>query len=147
MCLTLTKPEGLSKGILNRQISPKPTKVRCTALQRDEIQLHQPEEHRHKLPQPGKHHRTLIQPHQWGQTPQPRRTTILRTFFFPYESHCLFPLHTSIFTLPFCSAVEFSSLFFLFKKHLFKIFFTNFVIFVILFLIYLTAFLKLLYQL
>ena len=82
MCLTLTKPEGLSKGILNRQISPKPTKVRCTALQRDEIQLHQPEEHRHKLPQPGKHHRTLIQPHQWGQTPQPRRTTILRTFFF-----------------------------------------------------------------
>ena len=71
----------------------------------------------------------------------------LENFFFPYESHCLFPLHTSIFTLPFCSAVEFSSLFFLFKKLLFKIFFTNFVIFVILFLIYLTAFLKLLYQL
>ena len=31
----------------------------CTALQRDEIQLH----HRHKLLQAGKHHRTLSQPH------------------------------------------------------------------------------------
>ena len=41
--------------------SPKPTSGRCAALQTDEIQLPQPEQ-RHKLPQPGKHHRTLIQP-------------------------------------------------------------------------------------
>ena len=41
--------------------SPKPTSGLCAALQTDEIQLPQPEQ-RHKLPQPGKHHRTLIQP-------------------------------------------------------------------------------------
>jgi len=38
---------------------PKPTTGHCAALQRWDP-LHQPE-HRHKLPQPGKHHRTLIQ--------------------------------------------------------------------------------------
>ena len=59
--------------------TPKPTIGHCTTLQRDEIQLPQPE-HRHKHPQPGKHNRTLIQPHLWEQTPQPRTMT-LRTFF------------------------------------------------------------------
>ena len=60
---------------------PKSTTWHCTAIQRDEIQLHQAEL-RYKLPQPGKLCRTLIQPHPWGQTPQPRRATTLRTFFF-----------------------------------------------------------------
>ena len=125
MCLTLTKPEGLSKGILNRQTPPKPTNVHCTALQRDEVQLHQPEEHRHKLPQPGKHHRTLIQPHLWGQTPQTRRTTILRTLFFPYESLFIPPtyIHVHITLLQCCRVFLFV---FLVKKILFKIFFTIF---------------------
>ena len=77
----------------------KPTTGHCTALQRDEIQLHQPE-HRHKLPQPGKHHRTLIQPHPWGQTPQ-HRTMILRPFSFSsYKSQFMPPtyfyLHISL---------------------------------------------------
>ena len=52
--------------------NPKPTAGHGTAFQRDKIQLHQPEQ-RHKLLQPGKYHRTLIQPHPQGQTPQPRR--------------------------------------------------------------------------
>ena len=84
--------------------TPKPTTGHCIALQRDEIQLHQPE-HRHKLPQPGKHHRTLTEPHPQGQTPQPRTTT-LRTFFkflifffSSYKSHCLFSQHISTITL------------------------------------------------
>ena len=61
--------------------TPKPTTGHCPALQRDEIQFSHPE-HRHKLPQPGKLHRKLIQTHPQGQTPQPRRTTTLRSFFF-----------------------------------------------------------------
>ena len=48
--------------------TPKSSTGHCTAIQRDEIQLHQAE-HRYKLPQPGKLHRTLIQPYPWGQTP------------------------------------------------------------------------------
>ena len=103
--------------------TPKPTNGHCTALQREEIQLGQPE-HRHKLPQPGKDHRTLTQPCPQGQTPQPRakssRTLIVfffslsLSFFLPaYEPHCLFPKHISTFILPFSGAVEFLSLFFL----------------------------------
>ena len=60
--------------------TPKPTSGRCTAPRRDKIPLHQPE-HRHKLPQPGKH-RTLVQPHAQGQTPQSTRSMTLRTSFF-----------------------------------------------------------------
>ena len=103
--------------------TPKPTNRHCTALQRDEILLHQPE-HRHKLRQPGKRHRELTQPHPQGQTPQPRTMTLktLKIFFsflfFSYTSHCLFPQHISIFRLAFSSAVEF---FFLLKKNHFKI--------------------------
>ena len=44
---------------------PKPTTGHCAALRRWDP-LHQPE-HRHKLPQPGKHHRTLIQTHPQGR--------------------------------------------------------------------------------
>ena len=69
-----------------------------------------------QVPQPGKYHRTLIQPHPWEKTPQPRRRVTLRTFFFSCKSHYCFPLHISTFTLPFCGIVEFSFLFFLFKK-------------------------------
>ena len=57
----------------------KPTTEHCTAIQREEIQVCQPE-HRHKLPQPGKGHRTLTQPRPQGHTLQPRATA-LRTFF------------------------------------------------------------------
>ena len=108
----------------------KPTIGHWAALQRDEIQLHQPE-HRHKLPQPGKQHGTATQPHQHGQTPQPRTTT-LRTFHFYFfnKSHCLFPPNISTFILAFCGAVGFSFLFFLFKKkNHFKIFFSFFHLF------------------
>ena len=98
--------------------TPKPTTGHCAALQRDEIQLHQLE-HSHKLPQPAKHHRTLIQPHPRRQTLQPRRTTTLRTFFsfLSFKSHYSFPLHMSTFTLAFSSTVECSSLFFLLKTN------------------------------
>ena len=64
--------------------TPKYTTGHCTALQRDKIQLHQAE-HRHKLPQPGKHHRTLTQPCPQRQTPQLRTMTsgtIFQLFFF-----------------------------------------------------------------
>jgi len=54
--------------------TPKATTGLCTALQSDEIQLHQPE-HKHKLRQAGKYHRTLTQPHPQRQTPQPGTTT------------------------------------------------------------------------
>ena len=85
--------------------NPKPTTGHFTALQRDKIQLHQPE-HSHKLPQLGKHQRTLTQQHQWEQMPQPRRTMTLRIsfylFLFSYKSHYLcfsiFPF-LSFFTL------------------------------------------------
>ena len=97
--------------------TPKPSTGHCAALERDKIQLHQPEPW-HKLLQPGKHHRTLIQPHPQGQTPQPRRTRTLKPFFH-YKSHSLFSLHISAFTLAFCGAVEFSSLFFMLKNKFF----------------------------
>ena len=87
----------------------KPTTGHCVALQREEIQFDQPE-HRHKLPQPGKHHRTLTQPHPQEKTQQPRRTTILRTFFFPVLNHVVYSSY--IFLLShsaFCVAVPFSS--------------------------------------
>ena len=45
----------------------------------------------------------------------------LENFIFPYKSHCLFLLQIPTFTLAFCSAVKFSSLFLLLK-----IFFTDF---------------------
>ena len=63
--------------------------------------------------------------------------------FFSYKSHCLFPLHISTFMLAFCSAVAFSSLFFLLRKiFILRYFFLFFlVIFLILLSIYLTAFL------
>ena len=51
--------------------TPKPTTGHRTALQREEIQLHQPE-HRHKLRQPGKSLRTLTQPYPLRQTWQLR---------------------------------------------------------------------------
>ena len=68
--------------------TPKNTTGHCPTLQRDKIQLHQPE-HRHKLPQPGKHHSTLIQHHPWEQTPQ-HRTMILRPFFFLLINHTVY---------------------------------------------------------
>ena len=46
--------------------------------------------------------------------------------FFPYKSHCLFPLHISTFTLAICSAVEFFIFAFLVKKIHFKIFFFSY---------------------
>ena len=111
--------------------TPRPTTGHATALQTDEIQLHQPE-HRHKLPQPGKHHRTPSQPHPQGQTPQPRTMT-LRTFSSSssYKSHCLLPLHISTFTLALCGAIQFSFLFFLGKKKKFilRFFFICFTLF------------------
>ena len=109
--------------------TPKPTNRHCTALQRDEILLHQPE-HRHKLRQPGKRHRELTQPHPQGQTPQPRTMTLktLKIFFsflfFSYTSHCLFPQHISTFRLAFSSAVEFS---FLLKKIILRLFLLKYI--------------------
>ena len=40
----------------------------------------------------------------------------LENYFFSYKSHCISPLHISIFTLAFCGAVELSCLFFLLKN-------------------------------
>ena len=45
--------------------TPKLTTGHFIALQREEIQLHSPE-HRHKLPQSGNLHKTLVQPHPQG---------------------------------------------------------------------------------
>ena len=74
-----------AKRTVKRQVEPrdisKPTTGLCTALERDKIQLHQPEQ-RHKLPQPGKYHRTLIQPHPQGQTPQPKECQALPNSFY-----------------------------------------------------------------
>jgi len=52
----------------------------CTALQRDEIQLHQPE-HRHKLPQPGKHHRTLPDPIHGADSTTKKKYDLENLFF------------------------------------------------------------------
>jgi len=106
--------------------TPKPTTGHGTALQRDKIQLHQPE-HRHKLPQPGKHHRTLIQPHPWRQTTTKKNYDLEN---FSYKAHCLFPLHVSTFTLAFFRAVEFS----LFKIFILRFFFFFFHLFLWFFL-------------
>ena len=73
-----------------------------------------------QAPQPGKHRRTLIQPHPWGQTTTKKNYNLEN---FSYKSHCLFPLHISTFTVAFCRAVEFSSLFFLFKNFILRFFF------------------------
>ena len=141
-----------ARKIIQRQSEPidtsKPTPGHYTALQGDEIQFHQPE-YRNKLSQPGKYHRTLIQPHPWGQTPQPRRTMTLKTFF-SYKSHFIPPtyfyLHISLLQ---CSGV-FLFVFPVQKKIILRFlsFFSPlFVIFLILFLIYSTDFLIFLYQL
>ena len=129
--------------------TPIATTGHCIALQRDEIQFHQPG-YRNKLSQPGKYHRTRIQPHPWGQTPQPRRTMTLKTFF-SYKSHFIPPtyfyLHISLLQ---CSGV-FLFVFPVQKKFILRflsLFFSPlFVIFLILFLIYSTDFLIFLYQL
>lgn len=72
--------------------SPTPTTGLSPALHRGEIQLHQLQ-HGHKLPQPGKHHRTQKTSHKpvspWGQTPQAR--TMSFNFFFFNKSQCFFP--------------------------------------------------------
>ena len=104
---------------------PKPTTVHCTVLQRDEIQLHQ-SERRHKFPQRGKHHRTLTQPHLWGQTLQPR-TMILITIlkFFLHSTLCFPPTYFHLHISPLqCCRV---SLFFL--LNFFKGFFSFVTIF------------------
>ena len=99
--------------------SPKPTTGHCAALQRDEIRLHQLE-HSHKLPQPGKHHRTLIQPiHGAVSTTKNYNLenffSLKITLFIPLTYFCL---HISLL---WCWGVF---LFFLLKrKILFKIFF------------------------
>ena len=74
--LTLRKLEWPPKGILNPQTLQN-LLLATTALQRDKVQLHQPE-HRRKLPQPGKHHPTLTQPGKGADSTT--RITILRTF-------------------------------------------------------------------
>ena len=92
--------------------SPTPTTGLSPALHRGEIQLHQLQ-HGHKLPQPGKHHRTQKTSHKpvspWGQTPQAR--TMSFNFFFLINHSVFFLLHISTFMVAFCSAVEFSFLF------------------------------------
>ena len=62
---------------------PIETTGHCTALQRDEIQLRQPE-HRHKLPQPGKHHRTLTRPHPQGRLHNQEEVRPWEPFFFSF---------------------------------------------------------------
>ena len=129
--------------------TPKPATGHCTAIQRDEIQIHHPE-HRHKLPHPGKHHRTLTQPHPQGQIPQARRTKTLRIFFFfPHKSHCLFRLYISTFTLAFCDAIVFLFVFSYLKKIILRFLFSFHPFFFADFsdcvLIYSTAFLIVLY--
>ena len=53
---------------------PKLTTVHFIALQREQIQLNQPE-HRHKLPQPGNLHKPLAQSHPQGAGSTIRGTT------------------------------------------------------------------------
>ena len=53
----------------------------------------------------------------------------LENFFFSYKSHCLVPRQISTFTLAFCSAIRFFSLFFLLEKIHSKIVFLFFVTF------------------
>ena len=69
--------------------TPKPITGHCAALQREEIQLHQPEL-RHKLPQPGKHHRTVTQPHPRGQTTT-KKNYDLENFSFLINHTVYFP--------------------------------------------------------
>ena len=144
MCLTLPKSEGLPKHILNHR---HPKTYYWT--------LHYPSERRDPAPtirtqahtlQPEKHHKTLTQPHAWGQTPQPRISMTLRPFFFLINL-CLFPLHISTFTLTFAVLWSFLLCFFsLKKKFILRFsfsfsppFFGDFSDFVF---VYLTAFLK-----
>lgn len=121
MCLTLSKARRIVQRYTEPTDTPKPTNIYCTALQRDEVQLHQTEEHRHKLPQPGKYHRTLIQPHLWGQI-MPNKNYHLENFIFSLWITVYLPyiLPGSHYLLQCCRV-----LFFLLKKF-FKIFFTIF---------------------
>ena len=84
--------------------TPKNTTGHCPTLQRDKIQLHQPE-HRHSLYQLGKHHRTLTEPSSQGQTQQLRTMTLrnyknFSFFFFSLLNQFISPtylhLHTSL---------------------------------------------------
>jgi len=76
--------------------TPKPTTEHCTALQRDKIHLHQPE-HRQKLSQPEKHHRTLIQPIHGGRLHNKKNYDIENFFFLinhtVYSPYIFLPSH------------------------------------------------------
>ena len=122
MCLTLQKSEGLPKDILNPQTPPKPTTGHCAALQREEIQFGQPE-HRYKLPQPGKHHRTLTQPHP-GADSTTKKNYNLENCFFSVLNHAVYSFY--IFLLshqPFVLLWNFP------LKYFFRIFFSPFFFF------------------
>ena len=83
-CLTPRKLRKSAQRHTEPIDTPKPTTGHCTALKREEIQLHQPE-HKQKLLESGKHDKTTTQPHPQGQTPQPRTTTLriyLKLFFY-----------------------------------------------------------------
>lgn len=75
----------------------KPITGHCTALQKDERSSSINQNTSTSSPTRKTSQDSNPTP-SWGQPPQPRRTTILRIFyFFPYKSHHLFPLHISTF--------------------------------------------------
>ena len=150
-CLTLSKPEGLPKDMLNPQTpqhllldSPLPfIEVRSSSINCN-TGISCPNQG--NITGPKKHH--INQSHLWGQTPQAR--TMSFNFFFLINHSVFFLLHISTFMVAFCSAVEFSFLFLSFffpSSFLFHHCVCVCDFFMILFLIYLTAFLIALYWL
>ena len=75
----------------------KPTTGHCTALQRHEVQLHQLK-HRYKLPQPGKHHRTLTQPHP-GADSTTKKNYYLENCFFSVLNHAVYSFYIFLLSL------------------------------------------------
>ena len=132
--------------------TPKPTIGHCTTLQRDEIQLHQSTRTQAQAPPTRKTQDINPTPYM-GADFTTKKNYDLENFFFNYKSHCLFPLPISTFTLAICGPMVFHtwkrSVLFLFFSHLKKIILRFFsflpffllVMFLILFLIYSTAFL------
>lgn len=88
-----------------------------------------------QVPQPGSHHRTLVQPHPLGANSTTKKNRHLENFFLSFKSQFLFPLHTSNFTLAFCGIVDFSFFFLRFFFFLFCYFIFCSVFFIVLFLL------------
>ena len=105
--MEVSLPESQPKPRTAHPQTPQNLLLETAAFQRDEIQLRRTA-HRHKSPQPGSHHRTLIHPHALGANSTTKKNRHLENFFLSFKSQFLFPLHTLNFTLAFCGTVDFS---------------------------------------